>query len=107
MPKRRIDGLVVTNVYLRLSSEHGGERRLGIKVDCEYAVAFKGKEMRKMRGRGGLGAAAFEIDDRDDLKVLALAPMRKVSNCVGGFLLRKEVPELVHLLKRINTVVIF
>jgi len=102
MPERSINRLVLADVDLWLSSEHCGQRRLWVEIDCKYSVTVKGKKVSKVGGRGSFSAAAFEFHDRDDLKVFALSAVRKVPKGIAGLLLRQQVAKLVYLIKCVN-----
>src|ERR1700719_1165460 len=59
-----------------------------------------------MGGGCGLGAAALEIDDANDLKVFPWATMWEVPERFRGLLFREDLTDLVHLLEGIDPVVV-
>ena len=70
---RAIEGLVFADIEFGLIAVQGGEAGLGIEIDGEDPVAVEREILGKMRRCGGLAAAALEIDDGDDLKLLGSA----------------------------------
>ena len=76
---RAVEGFILADVEFRLLPVEGGKTCLGIEIDCEYAVAAQSEILGEMGGGRGLAASALEIDDGDDLKVLAIPTARNVT----------------------------
>src|SRR3954470_16986993 len=76
----------------------GGQRGLGIKVDCEYTMPRESQVLRKMSCCGRLPAAALKVDNRDYLQGLARPPMGHVLLEIRTTVSVEVVPELQHLL---------
>ena len=84
-----VESLVLADVELRLKAVHGRQAGLRIEVDREHPVAAKRQVLGEMGGGGGLAAAALEIDDGYDLKLVVRAAPRQVADF--AFAVRVEI----------------
>ena len=80
-----------------------GQRSLRVEIDRQDAVASQCQMLRKMRGGRGFPATSLEIDNRYDVKFLALLPVRNISIFSGATVLIEIRPEFKHLLRRVAT----
>ena len=80
----------------------GRERCLWVEVDSKNTMAGQGKVLGKMRGTGGLAAAALEIDNGYDLEMFAAFTVTHIMRSGAGIVLQ-EAAHLFHLLGRIRS----
>jgi hypothetical protein len=73
-----VQSLVWSDVEFRLISVQSGQAGLRIEIDSENSVPPQSEVLRKMRGSRGFSRATLEVNDGDNLQMLALTAMRKI-----------------------------
>src|ERR1700760_3975103 len=81
---RTVNRVVVFEIELRLQPEQRRKRSLRVQVNGQRPIAAHCKILGKMRRGRRLSRTALEIGDRDDLKMLSIAPLGKVGGLRAG-----------------------
>ena len=96
IPQRLVEGRNV--VQLGLDAVQGGHRRLRVEIDGQNAMPPERKELCQMRGSRRLARSPLEVDDRHDMQLFAVAPVRHVEPFAGAAMRVEIFPDFEDLL---------